>query len=120
MKQIIVMRNDLRNAKGKKVRTGKLIAQGAHASVAVVTKHILDTRVREWLSGSFTKICVQVDSEEELEEIYAHAVNAGLLTSYIVVSGLTEFGGVPTATCCAIGPDTPENLEPITGGLKLL
>lgn len=114
MKQIIVMRDDLN------MRKGKMVAQGAHASVAVVVKNLLDTRVREWLSESFTKVCVRVGSQDELEEIYAHALNVGLLAEYIVDNGLTEFNGVPTATCCAIGPDSPENLAPITGHLKLL
>jgi len=31
-KQVIVMRNNLRNKSGDKLRKGKLIAQGCHAS----------------------------------------------------------------------------------------
>jgi PTH2 family peptidyl-tRNA hydrolase len=121
MKQIIVMRTDLRNAKGEKVRTGKLIAQGAHASLgAVLATGLDDPRVAEWLAGGFTKVCVRVDSEAELIAVWDKAISAGLITRFITDNGQTEFGGVPTSTCCAIGPDTNEALAPITGHLKLL
>lgn len=120
MKQVIVIRTDLRNTDGHKIRSGKLIAQGAHASVAVVANNIFDRRVIDWLECDFTKVCVQVSSQEELEEVYAHALNVGLLASYIVDNGRTEFGGVPTATCCAIGPDEDDKVDYITGDLKLL
>lgn len=127
MKQILVMRTDLRNTEGHKVRTGKLIAQGAHASLGAVVSLLLSPGSRlhhrklvlEWLAGSFTKICVRVDSEEELLAIFKKAVDADLITCLINDSGRTEFNE-PTITCCAIGPDTDEVLEPITGELKLL
>lgn len=118
MKQIIVIRKDLQ------MRKGKMIAQGAHASMASILskdRQILDDpRVNEWLSGSFTKVCVYVSSEEELEEIFDHANQSGLLCSMIVDSGKTEFNGIPTKTAVAIGPDTHEKLLPVTGHLKLL
>lgn len=34
-------------------------------------------------------------------------------------AGLTEFKE-PTYTCCAIGPATKQDLDPVTGYLKLL
>ena len=40
VKQIIVIRRDLRNSDGQKVSTGKLIVQGAHASIAFLTDKI--------------------------------------------------------------------------------
>ena len=46
--------------------------------------------------------------------------NAGLLCSLIQDAGLTEFDGVPTYTCCAIGPNWDEDVNKITGHLKLL
>lgn len=112
MKQIIVMRKDL------KCRRGKEIAQGAHASMKATLENLEDPRVVEWLDGKFTKICVTVQSEEELFEVYEAAKSAGLISALILDAGLTEFGE-PTHTCIAVGPDTPENLAPITGHLKL-
>ena len=120
MKQIIVMRRDLRNTDGHKIRSGKLIAQGAHASLAAVLPNQDDPRVIEWLAGSFTKVCVGIDGEEALSDLYTDALAAGLIAAKIVDNGLTEFGGQKTLTCIAVGPDTPENLSPITGHLKLL
>jgi len=129
-KQMIVMRKYLN------MRKGKMVAQGAHASVAVLlnagefggdgpvdfTLHFEteDDPLYCWIRGLFTKICVSVDSEEELMEVYGKAKEAGLLCTLITDCGLTEFNGVPTKTCCAIGPATDEQLQPITGHLKLL
>ena len=76
--------------------------------------------LNEWLSGSFTKVCLSCDSEQELLDLHAKAKAAGILCSLIKDAGKTEFGGVPTYTAIAIGPDYPENIDPITGHLKLL
>lgn len=114
MKQIIVMRTDLN------MRKGKMVAQGAHASLKATLENLEDPRVKEWLAGAFTKICVRVDSGEELRYVLYAALDSGLIAAEIIDNGLTEFGGVKTLTCCAIGPDTPENLEPVTGHLRLL
>jgi peptidyl-tRNA hydrolase, PTH2 family len=128
-KQIIVMRKDLN------MRKGKMVAQGAHASMAVLLNiaipvtegpskwlHITINRdaLSEWIEGAFTKVCVSVDSEQELLDIVAKAQQAGVLCALIKDSGLTEFNGIPTNTCAAIGPDYPDKLDPITGHLKLL
>lgn len=107
------MRKDLN------MRKGKCVAQGAHASLGAVLPNQDDPRVKEWLAGSFTKVCVTVNSEEELADVFQRAKDAGLITCKIVDNGLTEFNGVPTWTCIAVGPDTHENLLPITGDLKL-
>ena len=128
IKQVIVMRKDLN------MRKGKMIAQGAHASLKVFADlmtfgshgdiimygmNVTDA-MKEWLNGSFTKICVSVDSEQELLDVYEKARSAGIISSLIEDAGHTEFGGVPTFTCCAIGPDTNEKIDEITGKLKLL
>jgi peptidyl-tRNA hydrolase, PTH2 family len=102
------------------MRCGKMCSQAAHASLKLTLAHIHDKRVKEWLDSAFTKITVRVESEEELEDIYHKAVISGLLVSRIIDSGFTEFNGVPTFTCIAIGPDTAENLQAVTGDLKLL
>jgi peptidyl-tRNA hydrolase, PTH2 family len=65
-------------------------------------------------------VCVRVDSEEELLCVVKAAQEAGLLVQLCVDAGRTEFHGVPTPTCCAVGPDFPERIDPITGHLKLL
>jgi PTH2 family peptidyl-tRNA hydrolase len=118
IKQVIVMRKDL------KMRRGKEIAQGAHASMAFLSNKIrhqtpLSPTEREWLDGIFSKVCVRVDSEEQLLFIAEKATVEGLQVEVITDSGKTEFGGVPTRTCLAIGPDHAERIDKITGALEL-
>ena len=60
-----------------------------------------------------------MDSLDELKEIEAQAKEANLEVHLIVDSGRTEFNGVPTPTCLAIGPDEADKIDEITGGLKL-
>jgi peptidyl-tRNA hydrolase, PTH2 family len=123
-KQVIVMRKDLG------MRKGKMIAQGAHASLAVLLDgaHIdhdqltieLDAPAAAWLGGHFTKVCVAVDSEVALDAIVAKARAAKLPCALITDAGVTEFHGVPTKTCCAIGPAWNDELDVVTGELPLL
>lgn len=133
-KQVIVMRKDLN------MRKGKMIAQGAHASMGVllymmdkqehthfngvtpITRYTLDADgyVRDWLQKKFTKITVSVNSEKELLDVYEKAKHEGLPAVLITDSGLTEFGGVPTHTCCAIGPYRRDEIDAVTGKLSLL
>lgn len=113
-KQVIILRKDLN------MRKGKMVAQGAHASMKAVLTNLPDKRVTTWLQGPFKKVVVGVNSEEELLEVYQGACASGLITSLIRDAGLTEFDGVPTLTAVAVGPDTEENVDKITGELKLL
>ena len=133
------MRKDLN------MRKGKMVAQGSHASLKAILDKIQfvegikykmsngtkgentgylklegGTALNDWITGRFTKICLSVDSEAELLNIYNQAKEAGLICSLITDAGLTEFGGVPTKTCCAIGPNWDEEIDPITSHLKLL
>ena len=129
IKQVIVMRTDLG------MRKGKMIAQGAHASIAFLARGLqygdennnivwceipLTRNEWNWVRGIYTKICVRVDSEEELLAVHKAAEDAGLGSYLITDNGLTEFNGVPTNTCCAIGPDLSEKIDPITKHLRLL
>ena len=114
MKQIIVIRKDLN------MSIGKTCVQGCHASLKATLENLNHPSVIEWLSGPFTKIAVSVDSEQELFDILEKAKAANLITALITDAGKTEFNGVPTNTCIAIGPALHSDLVPITGNLKLL
>lgn len=125
VKQVIVMRNDLN------MRKGKMIAQGAHATlgcligsdISMETRGpaviFVPTLVRDWISTGMKKISVRVDSEEELLSIHEKALAAGLLSHLVTDAGHTEFSK-PTVTCIAIGPADDAAIDPITGHLKLL
>ena len=126
-KQVIVIRRDLR------MRRGKEIAQGAHASMAWLRQRIMphltpagradqvrfSEAERVWLDRSMRKVTVKVASEQELLDVYDKALAAGLVVELITDRGLTEFGGVPTRTCLAIGPDYDDLIDPVTGDLEL-
>jgi PTH2 family peptidyl-tRNA hydrolase len=123
-KQVIVMRKDLN------MRKGKMIAQGAHASMKVLLDAAtrtdaaltipLDGALAAWLGGRFTKVCVSVDSAAALEAVVAGARAAGVPCALIVDAGQTEFHGVPTPTCCAVGPAWSDEVDAVTGALPLL
>lgn len=124
-KQVIVLRKDLN------MRKGKMVAQGAHASMGAVlaqmtrdgdkmTLDLTDQRLAPWITGQFKKICVYVNSEAELLAVYEQARSANIVCSLIQDSGLTEFGGVKTYTSVAVGPDLETVVNTITGNLPLL
>lgn len=130
-KQVIVMRTVYEsNGKQFGIRKGKLIAQGSHASMAFLTKRLeksdyctheiqLSVAEQEWLENSFTKVVCKVNSETELLNIADAAKSYGLECHIITDNGLTEFNGVPTVTCCAIGPDYSEKINKVTSELEL-
>ena len=129
-KQVIVIRKDLN------MRKGKMIAQGAHASMGVILDQFslfeghydatMSARLKrneplyKWLSEGFKKIVVYVESLDELMAIHVEARNQNVMTALIMDSGFTEFNGVPTYTSVAVGPDYPDVIDKITGDLPLL
>jgi peptidyl-tRNA hydrolase, PTH2 family len=123
-KQVIILRKDLNMRKGKMVAQGAHASLGAMLSVGVYTENTLtlplDARLKPWLTGIFKKVCVSVSSEKELLGLHEVAQKAGLLCALIQDAGLTEFGGVPTYTALAIGPDLEEKVNELTGTLPLL
>lgn len=114
------------------MRKGKMIAQGAHASLKVfLDRGALSTEtpsftftctpaMQAWLGGRFKKVCVSVSSEAELDDVARRALEAGLPCAVIVDAGHTEFKGIPTKTCLAIGPADAPDVDAITGTLPLL
>lgn len=122
------------------MRRGKECAQAAHASMKWLVDRIkprpwyvriwrvwrkstweklFSQEERKWMEGLFTKVCVQVNDEKEFDEIYHKARQLGLNVNVIWDAGLTEFNGVPTKTCLAIGPNKSEEIDKVTGHLKL-
>jgi len=135
-KQVIVIRKDLN------MRKGKMIAQGSHASMAFLTKQgglycnlgtglkpvdyfmteVNEDQVNEiahWLRNSFRKICVYVNSEEELVAVHQKAIDSGLISHLIIDNGKTEFHNIPTATCLAVGPAWDHKFIGVTDHLPL-
>lgn len=140
-KQVIIIRTDLRNKKGEKIRTGKIISQGSHAVVnAIFSDAKIDvnngkryayvcledwttktkTPLGSWMEDEYsTKICLKVKSEKELLDIYNKAKKSKIPCSLIKDAGLTEFSE-PTYTSVAIGPYYSDKIDEITKNLSLL
>ena len=135
-KQMIVMRRDL------KMRKGKIAAQAGHACVeatlmALAREDRLDevrvngswitldhgeddcTPLTAWFDAGIAKVCVYVDSEEELLEVANAGRERGFACALVRDAGLTEFHGEATYTCLAFEPLRAEDIDPITGGLPL-
>jgi len=115
MKQVIVVRSDLRMGKGK------IAAQVAHASLSAAEEAI-DRRsdwFGEWKEEGQAKIVLKVQTEEALREFYKQAKAAKLPVALIEDRGLTQLEP-GTITCLGIGPGPEEELDKITGKLKLL
>lgn len=130
------MRRDL------KMRRGKEISQASHASMSFLTKgglvdydyqnvyrddffhkdleskHVEE--ITHWLENSFRKICVYVNSEQELDELHQKALDKGLISHMVIDNGATEFNGVLTKTALAIGPHESSKFEGLTDHLPLL
>lgn len=145
IKQVIVIRKDLNMRKGKmcamaahasmKVLLDRmefeeegynhqmddtLIVRKRTGNVTRTLKCKTESYLNKWLEGSFAKIVVSCNSEEELLELQKQAKEANILNALITDAGATEFNGVPTVTCLAIGPHKSEEINRITGNLKLL
>jgi peptidyl-tRNA hydrolase, PTH2 family len=126
-KQVIVMK---KFPKDRNMRTGKYVAQGAHASVGALLKlssiqddklviSLKDPFVWEWITGNFKKVAVYVENDEQLVELYKQAIQANLPAALIKDAGLTEFNGVATLTAVGIGPGDETVINKITGHLPL-
>lgn len=138
-KQVIVVRKDL------KMKAGKLAAQVSHASMAPMTNRLRaseanwrgvatstttmeiafdhstphDMAFLEWIKGSFTKVVLEIENEQELLDLIATAEMAGIPCVKIEDEGRTAFHGVKTLTCASFGPCYSDILDELTGHLKL-
>lgn len=112
---ILVVRNDLKMGKGK------IAAQCGHAAVGAFQSGLntIPQIVRYWDNTGSAKIAVKVESEAELMDIRRLAIINHLNLCLIRDAGRTQIEP-NTKTVLAIGPALAEDLDKITGHLKLL
>ena len=112
MKQVMVVRNDLKMGKGK------IAAQCCHGSLGAYKKTNPE-KIRKWENEAYAKVVCKVNSLEELLELKKQAIINKVSYYLVVDAGRTQ---VPTSTTTvlAVGPDDDEILDKITGDLKLL
>lgn len=112
LKQVILVRTDLKMSKGK------VSAQCSHASVES-TLRSNEKIVEKWRKQGMKKAVLKVNRREELFDYKFRAEKAGLTTALITDLGKTEIP-TGTVTCLAIGPDSSEKINKITGKLGIL
>ena len=112
LKQIIVVNEAL------SLPRGKLAAQVAHASVAGFLAADGEAK-KNWLDVGMPKVVLSASGENEVTALYQQAMEAKLPTYVISDAGKTvvEPG---TITCVVIGPAVIEEIDKITGHLRLL
>jgi peptidyl-tRNA hydrolase, PTH2 family len=111
-KQVILMRQDL------KLPKGKMAGQAAHAAVEAVLKSDKE-RISDWRNSGSKKIILKVADEKELYKYIQIAKDANITTSVISDAGKTVIAP-GTVTCGAIGPDSEDKIDRITGKLGMV
>lgn len=115
LKQVIIIRSDL------KLGMGKSVSQGAHASLMSFfeTEKVDKKIAQEWIRSGEKKIVLKVDSEDSLRKIHEAFRYKKIPSALVTDAGLTQ---IPpgTVTALGIGPWHSRELNPITSMLKLL
>jgi PTH2 family peptidyl-tRNA hydrolase len=114
-KQVIAVRTDLGMSKGK------LAAQVAHGAVSAAERARITKQEiwRSWLREGQKKIVVKVNSEDDILDLRRLAINHDLPQAIIRDAGMTELPP-GTITVIGIGPGKTDEIDKITGDLKLL
>ena len=117
MKQVIILRTDLN------MSAGKAAAQASHASLmaflSVAQKY--PQKIEEWFKTGQGKIILEVNSEDELKQIYNKLNDDDTCKDihYLVRdSGLTELKGMEY-TALGIGPFDKAFIDQFTKHLRL-
>ena len=111
-KQVIVVRNDLKLSKGK------LAVQVAHASLDAYKKS--DNKLRhEWEHEGAKKVVVKVNDSKERLVTFNLAKELKRPCSLIKDAGRTELSP-GTMTVAGIGPAKENDIDRVTGKLKML
>ncbi len=112
LKQVILVRQDL------KLPKGKMAAQVAHAATEALLRSHKDD-ITKWRTEGMKKVILKVADDKELIKYKNIAEDNGLVAALIIDAGRTvvEPG---TMTCLGIGPDREEKIDKVTGNLKIL
>lgn len=125
IKQVIVIRKDLN------MKKGHMAAQVANASMQFLINNNESKRGDEifvkltgseamWLTGSFAKSIVSVDSEDALQELVFRAELEGVEVHPITESDEEDEDSISTITCAAFGPCDAAILDRLTGNLRIV
>jgi len=113
-KMVLVVRTDLGMTKGK------VAAQCAHAALNCYKKAVKrhPDALKAWETTGQTKVCLKIDSEEALLDLAAEAKKNGINFGVVRDAGRTQVDA-GSLTVLGIGPAKIEQIDAITGHLKL-
>ncbi|CAH0481109.1 unnamed protein product [Peronospora belbahrii] len=114
-KMVMCVRTDLKMGKGK------IAAQCCHATLGAYKRALKRTpdAVRTWENLGQAKVCLRVDSEEEMLALAEKAAECGLVNYVVVDAGRTQIAP-ESKTVLSIGPAPLKAIDEITGHLKLM
>jgi peptidyl-tRNA hydrolase, PTH2 family len=112
MKQVIIIRSDIKMSKGKTA------AQACHASVSAALKSQKEV-LRKWESEGQKKVILKARSLQELLDLNEKCKKNELTHCVISDAGLTELSP-GTVTALGIGPDDEKKIDKVSGSLALL
>jgi len=112
MKQIMIVRTDLKMGKGK------IAAQCCHGAIGAYKKSP-SNKIKKWENEAYAKVVLKVKTLEELNELKNLADKKGIANYLVVDAGKTQIP-TSTVTVLALGPDEDGILDELTGDLKLL
>ena len=112
LKQVILVRQDL------KLPKGKLAVQVAHGSTAALLRSDKDV-VKKWAREGMKKVVLKVKDLEELLRYKNLLEDAHIETALITDAGMTVLAP-GTTTCLGAGPDDEMKIDRVTGSLPMV
>mmetsp|Transcript_189 Transcript_189/g.493 ORF Transcript_189/g.493 Transcript_189/m.493 type:complete len:179 (+) Transcript_189:46-582(+) len=115
-KMVLCVRNDLKMGKGK------IGAQCSHATLGLFEELLESNQhalIERWQDHGQAKVALKVEDEPSMLSLEAEANKHGITTYIVIDAGRTQIAP-NTRTVLAIGPAPVDELDAITGGLKLL
>lgn len=115
IKQVILVRKDL------KIPKGKMAAQVAHGAVdcALFSKKNNTSLFNQWYMAGMKKVVLYVEDLEEMIKYKNIFDREGIINSMIKDAGRTCFKE-PTITVLGVGPEKEEILDDFIKNLKLV
>ena len=117
LKQVILVRMDL------KMGVGKIAAQCSHAALKAykeMNRSDVGRKLTElWETSGQAKVVLKVNDEDHMRSLADEASKLGINVATIRDAGRTQ---IPSGsmTVCALGPASAEQIDRVTGALKLL
>ena len=108
----MVVRTDLKMGKGK------IAAQCCHACLGAFRR--CDVKIlRQWFRLGQTKVVVKVNDREGLRNVAKKAASLDIPFYLVADAGRTQIAP-GSETVCAVGPAKVDQVEAVTGHLKLM